>query len=571
MPINDVTEKPEASLPGRGGAWTQQEEKLLYERVAQGLSLKQIAEYHNRTSGGISARLKRLGLVDETSGLLLDPLPAFRAFASKDKESDTPEAKRRRPRPPSSVPEKYEQGESFQKSTWQTSHFLMTVALSGDDTKKEDSTSHRTGTVSEETDRRTFKFLHAADLHLDSPLLGLASKSTEYAARIDRASREAFEGLIALAIAQECDFIVLAGDIFDGDLRNFGTGLFFIDQLRRLETAGIRAYVILGNHDAENRFVTKLSLGSNVHLFDSKQAESMSLKALNVTIHGRSFPQRDVTQNIARDYPAAIPGQFNIGVLHTACQGNENSHAPYAPCTVEQLANHGYDYWALGHIHSRAVLHEEPYVVYPGVLQGRNARETGPKGATIVAVADGKVSAVTHHELDVVRWASVVVNVGRAATRTALLNSIREELDRVCINAGDRAIAIRLCLVGETALHNQLLIEPEALREDVEALAMVLRNDIWLEKLVVNTSASVMPALLDPTVSGRLAKDIVGPGSDEIIDDLLESCIGEIRSKLPAAAYAETFFNTLQEEMPARARALALSLINETEISDATD
>ena len=124
----------------------------------------------------------------------------------------------------------------------------------------------------------TFKFLHAADLHVDSPLLGLASKSADYATRVDRASREAFEALVALAIEDECSFIVLAGDLFDGDLRNFETGLFFIDQMRRLEQAGVQAFVILGNHDAENRFAAKLTLSPNVHVFASRCAESVPIE-----------------------------------------------------------------------------------------------------------------------------------------------------------------------------------------------------------------------------------------------------------------------------------------------------
>jgi exonuclease SbcD len=173
-----------------------------------------------------------------------------------------------------------------------------------------------------------FKFLHAADLHLDSPLLGLATKSADYAARVDRASRDAFENLIGLAIDEGCKFIVLAGDIFDGDLRNFQTGLFFIDQMRRLDAAGIQAFLILGNHDAENRFAAKLTMSANVHVFDSKRPQTIAIEALLVTIHGRSFPQRDVTENIARGYPAAVSGRFNIGVLHTACQGSKATTRP---------------------------------------------------------------------------------------------------------------------------------------------------------------------------------------------------------------------------------------------------
>lgn len=414
----------------------------------------------------------------------------------------------------------------------------------------------------------TFKFLHAADLHLDSPLLGLATKSSDLASRVDRASRVAFENLIALAIDEGCSFIVLAGDIFDGDLRNFETGLFFIDQMRRLEEASIQAFLILGNHDAENRFAAKLSLSANVHMFSSKRAEAIPIETLQVTVHGRSFPQRDVTENIAREYLAAVPGHFNVGVLHTACQGSESYHAPYAPCTVEQLINHGYDYWALGHVHARAVLSTDPHIVYPGNLQGRSPREAGPKGATIVTVTDGRVH-VEHRDLDVIRWATIAVDVAGTETRTALLDHIRVAIEHARAAAGDRALAVRLRLVGKTMQHHRLLLEPHLLRDDIAALLATIGGDIWLEKVVVATAVPTQPASLDPTVSGRLAVEIGAQDADETLTELVEARLAEVRAKMPAGAHAEVFFESLRSEAPARARALALSLIDETEAGDA--
>ena len=413
-----------------------------------------------------------------------------------------------------------------------------------------------------------FKFLHAADLHLDSPLLGLASKSADYAARVDRASRDAFEQLIALAIDEGCSFVVLAGDIFDGDLRNFETGLFFVDQMRRLNDAGIRAFVILGNHDAENRFAPKLSHSSNVHVFDSKRAQAVAIEALKVTVHGRSFPQPAVTENIARGYAAAVPGHFNIGVLHTACKGSESYHAPYAPCTVEQLVNHGYDYWALGHVHTRAVLNEDPHIVYPGNLQGRSVRETGPKGVTIVVVDEGRVTELVHHDLDVVRWASLEVDATSATSQAELLERIRGAIGAACADAGDRALAVRLQLVGETAEHHRLLVDPQGLREDVAALLATLATDIWLEKLIVGTRPPARPETVDPSVSGRLAAEI-GALADEELSALVDARLTEIRAKMPAGAHADACLDALRSDAPTRARALALSLIGETEAGDA--
>ena len=156
-----------------------------------------------------------------------------------------------------------------------------------------------------------FTFVHAADLHLDSPLLGLAGKSTEYAARVEAASRQTFDNLIALAVDDGCRFIVLAGDIFDGELRNFQTGLYFMDGMRRLDEAGIDVFMVLGNHDSANRFADKLSLTGNVHVFPKAKPATHLLDDVRVAIHGRSFPRPDVSEDIAREYhsSSASPNQ----------------------------------------------------------------------------------------------------------------------------------------------------------------------------------------------------------------------------------------------------------------------
>ena len=415
----------------------------------------------------------------------------------------------------------------------------------------------------------TFKFLHAADLHLDSPLLGLAGKSADYACRVDRASRDAFENLVALAINEGCAFVLLAGDLFDGELRNFETGLFFIDQMRRLQAVGIRVFIVLGNHDAENRFASKLALTDNVHLFGARRAESVAIESLSVTVHGRSFPQRDVTENIARDYPAPTPGHFNIGLLHTACQGSESYHAPYAPCSLEQLVNHGYDYWALGHVHNRAVLNEHPHIVYPGNLQGRTPRETGAKGASLVTVEDGRVSDVIHRDLDMVRWVTIEIDATGSVTQAELVERLREPIERARVEAGDRALAVRLRLTGVTEQHHRLLREPHSLREDVATLLASVAGNIWLEKVKIATSAPETPEAIDPTVAGRLAAELEAPGSEERLAALIEAGIAEVRSKMPAGAHADSFFETLRGEAAERARALAVALVSDGEAENA--
>jgi DNA repair exonuclease SbcCD nuclease subunit len=407
-----------------------------------------------------------------------------------------------------------------------------------------------------------FRFIHAADLHLDSPLIGLAKKSEDYAARLDDASRRAFDNLVALAIEEDCRLIVIAGDIFDGQWRDYRTGLFFVDRMRRLRQAGIRVVIIAGNHDAENRFANRLEYSDNVKLMSQRHPESLLIEELGVAVHGRSFPQRDIVDNIAIEYPSPVPGRFNIGLLHTACGGSEG-HASYAPCALAQLVNHGYQYWALGHIHKRQELAKAPYIVYPGNLQGRSVRETGPKGATLVEVIDGDVARIVHCPLDVVRWIVEDVTVAGIETREALLPAVRERVELAYASCDGRALAVRLRVVGSTHLHAELAATAPSVREEIETLAVGIASNIWIEKVEICTSPSAASADIDPTVAGTLRQAVQSLAADPWLTLRLEARLKEINIKLPAGARRDELFQVLRIEGPEKARTLALAMIDQ--------
>ncbi|WP_197535633.1 metallophosphoesterase family protein [Pararhodospirillum photometricum] len=229
-----------------------------------------------------------------------------------------------------------------------------------------------------------FRFLHTADIHLDSPLRGLSGLDGTLAERVRGATRETFRAVVDLALAEKVAFVLVAGDLYDGDWRDMNTGLFFVEQMGRLAAAGIPALVVHGNHDAEGRLTHKLPLPPGLHIFPSRRPTSVTLPPPGpgeppVVVHGQSYRERAVTTNLALDYPAPVPGAFNIGLLHTGL-GGRGGHENYAPCTLADLLGRGYNYWALGHVHQAEVVHPDPPVVFPGIPHGAAHSGNRPQG-----------------------------------------------------------------------------------------------------------------------------------------------------------------------------------------------
>ena len=331
-----------------------------------------------------------------------------------------------------------------------------------------------------------FTFLHCADLHLGSPLLGLSLKDEGIARRFAQASRAAFSDLITAAIAQRVAFVVIAGDVYDGEWKDTAIGLFFARELSRLHREQIPVFIIHGNHDAKNVVTSAIPLPDNVTTFPVKRARTHKLEALRVAIHGRSFLEREETENWSGAYPDPVAGFFNIGMLHTSCDGKPG-HASYAPCSSQDLVARGYDYWALGHVHQFEVLNEYPHIVYPGNLQGRSIRECGPKGAVFVDVQDGRVRELRRIITDHARWAEVVVDASAHDDKDALLRAVAEAFRPVASEAEGKLVAARLRLTGATALHRTLIADHGGFAVDALAAAQQSAEDIWIEKLRIDT------------------------------------------------------------------------------------
>ena len=352
----------------------------------------------------------------------------------------------------------------------------------------------------------SFRFLHVADLHLDSPLRGLEEDPEAPASRIREASRGALANLVEFTLAEAVPLVVIAGDLFDGDWRDWRTGHYFTGQLARLTRAGVQVVMIRGNHDAESVLTRALSLPEGATLLGADAPETLDLPGIGAAVHGQSFAHRETLTNLALGYPPPRSDRVNIGLLHTAASGGRDGHANYAPCSVEQLASHDYAYWALGHIHAREVLSEDPWIVFPGNLQGRHAKETGAKGATLVTVERGRVVAAEHVILDAVRWAHLTLDVTGARTLAESIALLNASLTEALAAAEDRLLALRVTLTGATQVHSALARDPGATRDLVrnEVQASASADAAWVEDVRVRTRPALDRGAL------RAREDAVG-------------------------------------------------------------
>jgi DNA repair protein SbcD/Mre11 len=384
-----------------------------------------------------------------------------------------------------------------------------------------------------------FSFLHAADLHLGSPFTGLTLKDEAVAKRFAAASREAFSSLVETAINAKVAFVVIAGDVYDGEWKDASIGLFFNREVSRLERAGIPVFLLKGNHDAESVVTKAISLPDSVHQFPTTKAKTFPIEDLKVALHGRSFPDRAVSENYALAYPAPLPGYFNIGVLHTSCDGRPG-HANYAPCTVQELASRNYHYWALGHVHEYEVLSRDPWIVFPGNLQGRSVRELGPKGAVIVDVADGHVTDVRRVIVDCARWAEVSVDLEGIDQEAEMLRKVTDTLQPFVERAEGRLVALRVRLVGPTSLHRHLKSDPRTFADEVQAAAHRCHEDVWLERLQIETKeTTVIAASCGPLeASPDLSATLMGLDRDPDVRALAGKIVASIGDRLPAGIIA---------------------------------
>ncbi len=402
------------------------------------------------------------------------------------------------------------------------------------------------------------RFIHAADAHIDSPLQGLEAHEGAPVDVLRGATRRAFVNLIQLTIDENVDFLVIAGDLYDGDWKDYSTGLFFRGQMVRLRDKGIPVYLIVGNHDAASVISRKLRLPENVHVFSTRTTESIEVAGHPVVIHGRGFPNRAVPENLVVDYPAAAPNKFNVGLLHTSLTGRPG-HDTYAPCSETDLHQKGYGYWALGHIHQPEVISRDPWIVFAGNCQGRDAREVGPHGCRLVTVNDSlEVENAEWHALDVVRWQVLEIDLAGVTEEPEVLSRVTKSMAGAVSEAEGRLVAARIVFTGATPLHGSLHRETHHWRAELLGRAQDQGEEaIWIERIKILTSPVYDLAqlaerdTLTKIVLETLEQARVEPGNlPNEIKEMLEVLPPEVRNEVESD-WGESQRTTAMEDVRA--------------------
>lgn len=331
-----------------------------------------------------------------------------------------------------------------------------------------------------------YRFVHAADIHLDSPLRSLALRDADLAELIGNATRRAFVRIIDLCLDEQVDALLIAGDLYDGDQTSMKTARFLAEQLRRLDEAGIRTFIIRGNHDALSRITKELTFPDLVKVFAGR-AEAIEvdrpLGSLPVVIHGLSFAQPHAPESLLGRYKPAIEGAINIGMLHTSL-GGAPGHDLYSPCSLADLTATGFRYWALGHIHKRSVGEGACAIVMPGNPQGRDINEAGPKSVTLVTIGDDRSVHTEERTTSIAQFERVVMDATGIADWRELVVAIARALEKERSGAVSDHLVARLRIEGVSPLAWRIRRDADLLKTEAADRASVI-GACWIEKLEI--------------------------------------------------------------------------------------
>jgi DNA repair protein SbcD/Mre11 len=401
-----------------------------------------------------------------------------------------------------------------------------------------------------------FRFVHAADIHLDSPLRSLALRDPALAELVGTAARSAFVRVVDLCLEERVDVLLIAGDLYDGEQTSMKTARFLAEQLRRLENAAVRVLIIRGNHDCLSKVTKELVLPDTVKVFGgwAGTEQFTTTGGRPVAIHGLSFAQPKAPESLLSKYKPPNPEVINIGMLHTSLGGSPG-HDDYSPCSVAELEAMGYDYWALGHIHKRFVSTTRSTIVMPGNIQGRDINEAGPKSVTLVTVDDTGAIELKERVVSPAEFHRLAVDVGGVDDWADLVRAVRKSLqDARATTASDHLIA-RVVLYGQTSLSWRLRADRELLTTEAENIASEVES-AWVEKIEVQATDRLIATSTETDPLTELHELIQ---TDVLLSDAFLQEVGELTHKLRASLPVESrqILGTSEEEMAEVIRAAA--------------
>ena len=387
-----------------------------------------------------------------------------------------------------------------------------------------------------------FQFVHTADIHLNSPLRSLALREPELAGLIGGATRKAFVAIIDLCLSEQVDALLISGDLYDGEQTSMKTARFLADQLRRLHDAGIQAFIIRGNHDAESRITRELTLPESVKVFSGRaEAIVLSRGAVDVAVHGVSFAQKHAPESLLPKFRPPHDGAVNLGLMHTSLGGSP-SHNLYAPCMPAELHGHGFDYWALGHIHQRFEERGRATIVMPGNPQGRDINEAGPKSATLATIGDNHAITLEERVTSIAEFQRVGVDLAGAEEWRGALKRIETALGAARVSAKSEHLVARLRLAGATPLAWRLRFDADRLAEDSRALGAAI-GKTWVDKVELacaEPGAAGASPTSDPVAELRALMEGEVAESKAFRDELREMA-EELRGHLPPGSREDLF------------------------------
>lgn len=385
-----------------------------------------------------------------------------------------------------------------------------------------------------------YRFVHAADIHLDSPLRSLAMRDPELAELIGNATRRVFVRVVDLCLDEQVQALLLCGDLYDGEQTSMKTARFLAEQLRRLHAAGVKVFVIRGNHDALSKITRELVLPDSLHLF-SGRAEAVEIARGRgdqpIVVHGLSFAKPHAPESLLDRYRPPVEGAVNIGLMHTSL-GGAPGHDVYAPCSAGDLAKSGFRYWALGHIHKRSVIEGACSIVMPGIPQGRDAGESGAKSVTLVSVLDDGEITLEERVVSMAQFDRVGVDVSGAADWSDLAARIETTLGAAASKAHSDHLVARLLVTGATPLAWTIRRDADLLKTEAETRAAAI-GGVWIEKLEIDV--------------GRPAAVVAGASADPLEE--LKSVISDVVVGSPAfRAEADGLASELLDQLPPECR-----------------